>query len=117
MRGLHLPALNSKSASLVNYCLSDVDGVAAALAEAEGDGNAVLSGCIKDLLHLWTIDAESILDVFDPQVEVDWSTPVCPSERFQRVSAALSTISMQDILVSSTRETQLALPLLPQPLR
>jgi hypothetical protein len=75
MRGLHLPARHSKLAMLVDESLSDVDRLAVALGETEGDVDLVLCGSFADFLHFGTVDFERVLDVLDVQFEVYWPAP------------------------------------------
>lgn len=78
VRGLELAAGRQELARGRDQGLRDVKTVAAgALGEAEGDGDVVIRGCLEDLAHLWTVDFQGILYVFDAEFEVDWSRPAC----------------------------------------
>ena len=71
----HLATSHSKLSSVVNQSLSDIDGIAVSLREAERDVDLVLRSCFTDLPHLGAVDFERVLHVSDIQLEVYRSAP------------------------------------------
>ena len=75
MRGLHFPPRHLDAARVVDERLGDVDAVAVAFREAEGDADGVLGGGGADEADFGAGEGEGVFDVFDAEVEVYGAGP------------------------------------------